>query len=52
MKNIKNKSLVQQGVKNSLLTDKQLEKLARQLKSKPPDVGIWTSPKLARWIEK
>lgn len=32
--------------------DKQLEQLARQLKSKPPDGGIWTGPKVARWIEK
>ena len=38
--------------KKPLLTDKQLEKLKSQLELKPDDGGLWTGPKVARWIEK
>lgn len=51
VENLKNKYLRQRGGKKSLLTDKQLEKLAKELESRPPDGGIWTGPKVARWIE-
>ena len=52
---IKNKR--KQGKKHSrgkkpLLNEKQLQKLAKELKSKPNDGGIWTGQKVARWIEK
>ncbi|MGB3401125.1 MAG: IS630 family transposase [Microcoleaceae cyanobacterium] len=52
IENLKNKHLKRRGGKKSLLTDKQLEKLAKELESRPPDGGIWTGPKVARWIEK
>ncbi len=52
VENQKNKKLRFRGAKKPLLTDKQLEKLASILKSSPPDGGIWTGPKVARWIEK
>ena len=38
--------------KKSLLTDQQLQKLKSELESKPEDGGLWTGPKVARWIEK
>lgn len=52
VENLKNKSPLRRGGKQSLLTEKQLEKLAQKLKSKPSDGGMWTGPKVARWIEK
>ena len=52
VENLKNKSTQRRGGKQSLLTETQLEKLAQQLKSKPPDGGVWSGPKVARWIEK
>ncbi len=52
IENLKNKHLRRRGGKKSLLTNKQLEKLAKELESRPPDGGIWTGPKAARWIEK
>lgn len=39
------------GGKRSLLTEKQLEKLAAKLQSEPSDGGIWTGTKVARWLE-
>ena len=39
------------GGKKPLLTDKQFQKLIEQLESKPSDGGVWTGPKVARWIE-
>ncbi|MCH2232478.1 MAG: IS630 family transposase [Crocinitomicaceae bacterium] len=37
---------------NALLTDNQLLELIEALKSPPEDQGLWTGPKVARWIEK
>ena len=39
------------GGRKALLSDKQLEKLAQAIESKPNDGGIWTGPKVARWME-
>ena len=50
--NLKKKRLNPTGGKKPLLTPQQLQKLAYQLKSRPADRGIWTGPKVARWIEK
>lgn len=52
VKNLKNKQRKQSGGKKPLLTEEQLQKLKRQLESKPSDEGIWTGTKVARWIEK
>ena len=52
IENLQNKHPQRRGGKKSLLTDKQLEKLAKELESRSPDGGIWTGPKVARWIEK
>ncbi len=39
--------------KNPLLTKEQIEKLKQELESLPsPEDGIWTGPKVPRWIEK
>lgn len=38
--------------KAPLLNEQQLQKLVAQLRSRPADGGIWTGPKVARWIEK
>jgi transposase len=38
--------------KKSLLSEQQLQKLIQQIQQKPPDGGIWTGTKVARWIEK
>ena len=37
---------------NALLNQEQLLELKEALKSPPEDQGIWTGPKVARWIEK
>jgi transposase len=39
------------GIK-PLLNEEQFLKLAEALKERPNDGGIWTGPKVARWIEK
>lgn len=52
LENLKNKHPLRRGGKSPLLTDYQLEKLCQELASKPSDGGIWTGPKVARWIEK
>jgi len=38
--------------KTSLLNESQLQKLVTAVHSRPVDGGIWTGPKVARWIEK
>ena len=38
--------------KPPLLNDQQLHSLTTALKESPIDAGIWTGPKVARWIEK
>ncbi|MDY7024450.1 MAG: IS630 family transposase [Cyanobacteria bacterium J06592_8] len=52
VENLKNKYRQHKGAKKSLLTELQLEKLGKELESKALDGGIWTGPKVARWIEK
>ncbi|MBD6615433.1 IS630 family transposase [Komarekiella sp. 'clone 1'] len=52
VKNLKNQHHRSERGKKSLLSDEQLEKLAKELESRPADGGIWTGPKVARWIEK
>jgi transposase len=52
VKNLKNKLRRKRGGKKPLLTEKQLEKLAKALKSRPADGGIWTGTKVGRWIER
>ncbi|MBD2046363.1 IS630 family transposase [Coleofasciculus sp. FACHB-64] len=52
---VKNKRKVSQTHvrgKAALLNQEQLQKLLTQLRSRPSDGGIWTGPKVARWIEK
>ena len=39
------------GGKKPLLNQQQKEKLAQALQKRPKDGGIWTGPKVARWIE-
>lgn len=48
VKNLKNKQRQQLGGKKTLLTEEQLEKLKKELESRPSDGGIWTGPKVAR----
>jgi transposase len=50
--NLKKKSVEHPRGKEPLLNEKQCQKLTAQLKKRPPDGGIWTGPKVARWIEK
>lgn len=38
--------------KKPLLGTAEIEKLKTELKSRPSDGGIWTGPKVARWIER
>lgn len=52
MINLQKNSRKHTGGKKSLLTEKQLEKLAVVLESRPSDGGIWTGTKVARWLEK
>lgn len=51
VKNQRNKQRQQSGGKKPLLTDEQLQKLCKELESIPPDGGVWTGTKVARWIE-
>lgn len=39
------------GKSRALLNEKQEQELREQLKSPAPDGGVWTGPKVARWIE-
>ena len=50
--NLKREPRKHTGGKKSLLTEKQLHKLAIELNSRPSDGGIWTGTKVARWLEK
>ena len=52
VKNLKNKQRKQSGGKKPLLTEGQVQKLRKELESRPADGGIWTGVKVARWIEK
>jgi len=40
------------GKSRALLNESQEAELREQLKSPPEDGGLWTGPKVARWIEK
>ncbi len=51
IKNRRNKTSNHLRGKKRLLNDKQLEKLKQQIEQTPPDGGIWTGTKVARWIE-
>lgn len=52
VKNLKNKNREHRGAKQPLLSEEELKKLSQELESRPLDGGIWTGPKVARWIEK
>lgn len=52
LENLKNKNPRKRGGKKSLLTEEQIEKLKEAPRASPGDGGIWTGPKVARWIEK
>jgi transposase len=47
-KNTKN----HRGGSQPLLNKEQLNRLRQACKEKPPDGGVWTGPKIARWIER
>ena len=51
VKNCRKNPKKHRGGKKPLLTEEQLEKLREQLESFPSDGGIWTGPKVTRWIE-
>ena len=51
VQNCRKKPKRHRGGKKSLLTETQLAKLRKRLESQPSDGGIWTGPKVARWIE-
>jgi transposase len=52
VKNKRNKEREKIGGKKQLLREEQILKLRKALESRPLDGGIWTGPKVARWIEK
>lgn len=52
VKNQRNKERQPIGGKKALLKEEQVLKLKKALESRPSDGGIWTGPKVARWIEK
>lgn len=52
VKNLKAISHAKLRGKKPLLSLEKVEKLKKELAVKPPDGGIWTGPKVARWIEK
>ena len=52
VKNRKNQTSNHVRGKKRLLSQPQLEKLIIAIENKPPDGGIWTGTKVARWIEK
>lgn len=51
VKNSRNQHREHKGGKKSILTEEQMKKLMKDLESTSPDGGIWTGPKVARWIE-
>ncbi|MFN6273976.1 MAG: transposase [Microcystis sp.] len=52
VKNLKKKSAEHRRGKEPFLKEEQFQKLKEELKERPADGGIWTGPKVARWIEK
>ena len=51
VRNLKNQTSNHVRGKKRLLSQLQLEKLTTAIENKPPDGGIWTGTKVARWIE-
>ena len=51
-KRVQPKRREHKGGKKPLLNEQQMEKLSQALEDRPSDGGIWTGPKVARWIEK
>ncbi|RIH81262.1 winged helix-turn-helix domain-containing protein [Calidithermus roseus] len=39
------------GDKRALLSKQQQQALGRALQERPPDGGVWTAPKVARWVK-
>ena len=52
VKNQRKKNQKHRRGKKPLLTDEQIQKLKQELSGTAADGGIWTGPKVARWIEK
>ncbi|MDY7016235.1 MAG: helix-turn-helix domain-containing protein, partial [Cyanobacteriota bacterium] len=52
VENRKKKSREHPRGKKPLLDEKQFNKLIEALKTRPSDRGVWTGPKVARWIER
>lgn len=53
LKNGHKKQRKKRGGRKPLLNQQQIEKLKQELESSPsPEDGIWTGPKVARWLEK
>ena len=52
VKNLKKNIAEHRRGKEPLLKEEQFQKLKEELKKRPADGGIWTGPKVARWIEK
>ena len=52
VRNRQNKTSNHVRGKKRLLSQPQLEKLTTAIENKPPDGGIWTGTKVARWMEK
>jgi len=52
LKNCRNQQRNHRGGKKSILTEEQMKKLMKDLELTSPDGGLWTGPKVARWIEK
>ena len=50
--NLKKKSSQHRRGKKPLLNEEQFQELIVQLKKRPEDGGIWTGPKVAKWMEK
>lgn len=51
-KRVKSECRQHKGGKKPLLNSVQRSKLSQALLNRPSDGGIWTGPKVARWIEK
>jgi transposase len=52
IENGKKKAKEHRRGKPVLLNQEQVKKLEEELKKRPEDGGVWTGPKVARWIEK
>lgn len=52
VRNRRKKSSQHRRGKEPLLNEEQFQELIIQLQKRPDDGGIWTGPKVARWIEK